>query len=81
MTFQQTVLAAPEAVRLALKPGKQGMKGEHRAQVDSAAIKQLIPAPTVAATAPLPLPPHKERDPGFDLNASPLSQGAPCAQK
>ena len=36
MTFRQALMAAPEPARSSFKPGKQGMKGEHRWRVDCA---------------------------------------------
>ncbi len=41
MTFQQAVMATREPVRSALKPGKRGMKGEHRWQVDCAKPERI----------------------------------------
>lgn len=34
MRFKEALETAPAVVRKACKPGKQGLKGEHRAKVD-----------------------------------------------
>lgn len=41
MTFRQVVMASPKPVRSSFKPGKQGMKGEHRGQVDCTDTKRF----------------------------------------
>ena len=42
MSFQQAIRSSPAAVRDACLAGKQGMKGEHREQVDCANTRRFL---------------------------------------